>query len=274
MSSVFTYAYDSATKRPSNVTAFRTYLQNGMPAVQGVRYDETTKTIKVDLPYTITHSDKTILDNLVGAYDGYEPTGSVVEVRLQQEYIKTQGNYKVEGITISAPANTTTTSTFSWKYPTSVMATKVFVPPDNHGDVMHGKIVLPIPIGTTTAPASPGDHSVQVSPSVLEYINIGYTLKVSDGVNTDVLNEVCNIDAANNVVHVCTPFTHSFAAGSYVYFERMVVKNLVLCSGMHMTLGDATSGGIPLPANIPITVVYENRHNSDVSFTFYIEHLY
>lgn len=266
----FSYAY-SINKKPADLAAFQAYLQNGSANVVGVRYDDVSATIKVDFPFTINQSDKAILDSIVAAYDGYEPV--VVEVKLKQEYIKTQGNYQIQGLTINTPANSTSTSNFSWRYPISIMATKVHVPNKCDGDIMDGKIALPIPIGVTTQPIAPGDTSLHVSPTVLQYMNIGYVLKVSDGVNTDVVNEVYEIDQQGAVISVCCPFTHGFAPGAAVYFERTVVKNLVLYDGMHMTLGDST-GGIPLPPDIPITVTYQNKHDYDVSLTFYIEHLY
>lgn len=267
----YTCAYDIG-KKPTSVDELALYLQSKLTIVQGVRFDDAANMIKVDFDSMITGTNRTFLDDLIQAYDGYEPIENVVQVRFKEEYIKTQGNFCIKGLTISsAPANSTTSHTFSWPYAISLLATKIVsVPESNHGDVLHGMTAPSIPIGLTTSSHMEGDTTVNVSPTTVAFMNVGYMAKFS---SIDTI-EVISVNKEANTITLVRPLAEPHPEGTPVLFERHLAKDIVLMSGMQLTIGDSTVGGIPLPANTPVTIVYENKHNNQVDFTVFVEYFY
>jgi len=264
------YVY-KINKKPRSLPDFVSYLQATLTNVQDAQYMD--ESIYVYFPTNISGADKNTLDSLINAYTQYDNITTVKELKITEETIKTQGNFRIEGLFITTPANTTQTQTYSWNYPINVLGLKFHTPAANNGDIVNGCIAPTMPVAILATAAQIGDQYITISTPVASYIKNGFKLYTNPTQPT-TLGYILETDLINNRIKLEAPLTTSIAASTPLYVEIHVVKNLKLYEGMRFTIGDLSINATYVPQNTPIVLKYTNTHLTANDFTFLIEYLY
>lgn len=133
-----------------------------------------------------------------------------------------------------------------------------FAAADNHKDKLDVIIAPDTIVGVLVANADIGATTFYVSPTVIQYMDIGHHLKLSNGV--DVVND-CGLviakDAVASTITVRTPTTHAFTGMvTYVMLNIYIVKNLHIMGTGTYNIGYGTGDSKIIPANTTIRIMY------------------
>jgi len=135
-------------------------------------------------------------------------------------------------------------------------------------------------LGTTGAPIptnliywTPG-YQLTVSPTVIDYVAIGYYINIFDGVNNNSLNRILSI-IGNNIYTEYAPInSYSAMTPSYIMMSIYVIKDLELSAGCPQLLGSTRITSATLPANTTVTIDYTNNGTVNQRFVGRVEYLY
>lgn len=187
----------------------------------------------------------------------------------------TNGNFRVEGfsIDIAAGPGVTTTYDLSYPYNTSIRGVSLFVDTDNIGDVLNVTAAPDTVVGTITSPISLSDTVIEVTPSVIANVQIGYLIKVSDGVNTSDLGEIVGLDIPNTTITVSNPADNNYATGD-VLLTISRIKNMPLKVVGPISIGRNELGGAVWPAGVAMRTLYTNEDSNTKKLHGIIELFY
>ena len=141
----------------------------------------------------------------------------------------TYGYFQSRSFKFSVPAGTPgDVSIFdeSWVSKIFLWRSIFYIKNENIGDIINVQAGPNTTIGVTTAALSPGETVITANSTVFDYLLYrGLHVQITDGVNTDVLGEVTNIDKNNFQFTVTNATTNSFAIGSYVQMTVCSIQN-------------------------------------------------
>jgi len=185
----------------------------------------------------------------------------------------TGDNYRVESKKLVIPPNTTLHEDYTWGYPLAVMTINWFADIEHLGDIINGYISPYTTIGAITSNITLGDTLINVSPTVLEYINVGYEVNITNGISNIIMGEVIAIDKVNNTLILSIPATENINAGSYLQMTVHNIYNIHLVPGItHLASKHIESSF--LPKNTVARLQYTNNGNTEKTFIFYFEYMY
>ena len=121
-------------------------------------------------------------------------------------------------------------------------------------------------VGTTTSVVNIGDTLIPVSGSVINNIDVGFRVKIVNGVNNEELGFVLAIDVGNSTITIQTPSTASYPAGSLIQMSIPRVIKYKIRSNHPITFGDKASGSALLPISLPTAVDYYNHDGAAKEF--------
>jgi hypothetical protein len=174
----------------------------------------------------------------------------------------TGDHVKFDTLSFTVAPNSTYSSFISWPMPIEVLSLNFKSNDDNEDDILNCYLSPNTNdiIGTITANVSPNDTIINVSSTVLNYIQIGFYVKLFDGINNDDLGRVASIDISSSTITVETPVTNSFLATSptYVQMRAYYMKGFVVGIAGDYTLGAAKIGGTVIPAGLKVNFDYIN----------------
>ncbi len=106
---------------------------------------------------------------------------------------------------------------------------------------------------------------VPVSQDVIDYTAIGYYIKLDDTTNNDDTERVIKVDTTNNYIYVETNPSNSYLAATPTYVRQTVytIKNYDIGPAWEHEIGVSKIGGSYIPANVLITVDYDNKSVTD-----------
>lgn len=115
---------------------------------------------------------------------------------------------------------------------------------------------------------------IDVSPTVIQTVYVGYYLKVTDGVNSFELGRV--LSKLNSSILVEINPTVSFSATSPTYIQQTIymMKDYLLALDKLQEIGSSKIGGSYIPADVPVVVKYTNNGTENQHFVGAIEYLY
>lgn len=132
--------------------------------------------------------------------------------------------------------------------------------------------------GTITSDVNASDTVINVSQTVIDNIQIGYTLKLDDGTNVDDLGYVIAYDKTNLTVTVDNAAVNGFLASTPTYVKQTIPildEIEIDYTTASITIGATKIGGSYLPANTPISFGYFNGDASaGKRFRAILEYLY
>ncbi len=198
------------------------------------------------------------------------------EVKIQQESVPTGGNFRAETFTLTATGPGMTTAQMSWPFNVSLLQASFTTDSTNQGDKVTVEIPSNLPIGTITHDVNVGDTIINVSPSVITNSMVGYCIILSDGTNTDDLGRIIAIDTINNTVtmEVASPNNYAVATPTVVGLTVRPISNFEFGPPQTYILGQSSLGASSIPANVPVTVKYQNNGTTQKAIIFAYEYLY
>lgn len=229
----------------------------------------------------LSTDDEATLSSIVSNHDGIpEPSERVIKALIQEENIPTGGHYQAKGFEIVVPASDPvgdiTDLEFSFPYPISLLSCEYATTENMDGDRMCLSIAPDTTVGSLSSNADIDDTVISVSESMMQYMESGYCLKLSDGTNENDLGAIVGIDRVNNTVTVENSLTNNFLASTPTYVKRSVkmVPCIYIQGNSRVQLGESKIGGSYIPANTTFKVQYENNEGSAKKFRFIFEYLY
>lgn len=200
------------------------------------------------------------------------------EVKIQEEQTKTGAHYQTRGIANSIPAVAEWHDfpDFSWPFPVSIFAATAYCRAEQDGDILEFLIGPDTTIGALTVDAAIGTTVLDVQQSVIDNTEVGYFIKLTDGINTDDCGRVLNVDKAGLKITVETATTNAFAAATPTYVQQTVkmLYDAEVSGGQRISLGEAKIGGSYIPANTALRLRYKNSTAAAKRFRFLMEYLY
>lgn len=208
---------------------------------------------------------------------------SIVETRTSnnvniiQEDIATGHNYLWDTKNFVALANQTTSYTFSYPFNVSVLEAQFISAEENTDDSWSWIIAPNTTIGALTANVEIDDTVINVSPTVTSNIKIGFWVNLFDGVNTEELGRVLEIDGSAGTITVENASTQAFSAISptYVRINIYFMKDAVFGHPWLTVYGEGKIKSSYVPANTLVEVKYTNNSpTTDKKIVCMIEILY
>lgn len=203
------------------------------------------------------------------------------EVQIQEELVATQGVHRTKGYNFTVPASapgTLSTYNITWDYPITLLCGEFDTKTENIGDLIEGWVFPSTPVGYITGAVGVGDTVLPVSSTVLQYVYLGYTVKVSDGVNTTDFGECIAKDTINSTITVKNAADHTYSAPApypaYVSIIVKVVEDVTISNQRPYEFAKKKVGGKALNTSLTFQVRYTNNDGNAKHITFIVEYLY
>lgn len=195
-------------------------------------------------------------------------------VSLREDYKGTNGYYQVEGYSLTIPANSSATLSYSTPYQTVIMDISFTSNDAMMGDTLN-IATDDIVVGAIAANVTGGQTSVIVSDTVIQNVFRGCRITVSNGVNTDPLFLVVGVDITNKILTLDRAFAFNFTANAASVAMRVIFASnyRIGPAGKH-ALGSNIQGGVAMPANQVSRATYTNNGNASKTVYFNVQKLY
>lgn len=118
---------------------------------------------------------------------------------------------------------------------------------------------------------------ISVNSTVIQNVQIGYYLKLDDGIKNSDLLLVVSKDIYNNKVYVENNINNSYAASTPTYIKKTVsiFKEYHLGEPCNHVIGESKIGGSYIPTDTIIRVIYDNKSiDTDKTLIGRVEYLY
>jgi hypothetical protein len=179
---------------------------------------------------------------------------------------KTNGYYLIHGKITDITVDPITIADTIFKTPSCIFGLTFISSLNQKGDTLDIIVNPDTAVGIITQAANIGATTLNVSPTVIQYITHGMYVSLYDGVNKNDCGIVLSVDSDNSTITVETALTNNFAIGSDILLNLYVAKNYPIGDPWKYEIGYGTLGGKPVPANTIFRLVYYN--NSGVAKTF------
>lgn len=195
-------------------------------------------------------------------------------IKIKEESVSTNGNFTTETVAFNIPANSTVYEDSSWKYPISVYSVSFISKANQEGDVISISSNPDVVIGVITKPVNTNETVISVNSTVLDNIQPGFSVRLSNGNNYDELGEVYKVDKVNGTITVDHPPSrnYSHSTPTQVLIESYFVKNYEIGPPWKYDIGMSKIGAAYVPANTVIRTLYKNNSNEEKRFIGYIEY--
>lgn len=199
-------------------------------------------------------------------------------IKIQEEPYFIKGFFRTRAINISIAANETKVYDITWPFNIAPLAVTLLPTIDNLNDSLTIDVSPNKIVGTLTANAEIGVTTLSVSPTVIEYIEIGFYCSLYDGTNTNELGYVLAKNFVNNTITVEVAPTNQFLATTPTYV-RLTVQylgpwDIYSIGNQNIPLGNSKIGSSSILANEIVRLTYVNNSASAKTFSSYVEFLY
>lgn len=119
-------------------------------------------------------------------------------------------------------------------------------------------------------------YELNVTPTVTQYTEIGFYLKLDNLSQNDDLGRVIYKNSSTNKVYVENNLSNSYSHLTPTYVRQTVymIKDYEIGEPTAHQIGQSKIGGAHIPADVPITVDYKNNSNTTSSIIGQVEYLY
>jgi hypothetical protein len=192
-------------------------------------------------------------------------TSTIVEtidksvVQVSQELVETGSHYLWSTQAFTALANATTTHSFSYPFPTSLLCAQFISREENVGDTWTWTIAENGVIGTITSPVALSDTVINVSSTVFSVLAVGFHMNLFNGVNTAQLGRVLSMDSVAGTVTVETPSSFAFSIPTYVRMAIIFMKDSEIGAPGEYKHGATKIQSSTLPINVIVRIHYTNK---------------
>jgi hypothetical protein len=182
---------------------------------------------------------------------------------------KTGGYYMCEGCYLSIPNTGMYVYNHVFKVPVKVLGLKFRTDSTHLFDSVDLILNPDTPIGYIDMATSKGSSTVVTSPSVVQYMQVGFNLSTP---NED-LGTVTSIDTMSNTVTMSKQCTFDYTQYTPLFMNQYIVKDYSISSSGEHLIGYGTIDKF-LTANSTIRLVYKNINAFQKSFAFNFEYEY
>ena len=217
-----------------------------------------------NIAHTIDNNSVTIIEKI---------SSTSVKI-IQSEPGFTNGFYKVEGFSLTIPANSSAIKDISWPYNIAVMTINLQPSTENTGDYINAYAGPDTTIGVNTETIGQNVSVINVNSTVLQNIKLGYTVSVVNNTQNINMGECIAIDTNNSRITCNIVASEGIGPGSYIKVSRQIMKNITFTSNNIINLANKNVSSTSFPANTIARLIYTN--NSIIKKTFYynIEYVY
>lgn len=224
-----------------------------------------------DTPTNCPHDINHIVDlNSISIID----TVSNNSVNIIQSSGDTGNNYRVEGKKLTIPPLSTLDFDFSWPYNISVLTVNWSSNECHRGDVVNGYVSSNTTVGALTENITSGDTIIHVSSTVLNHLNRGFLVTVTDNVHSMDMGECISIDKSAATIECQFPASVTMIAGSFIQMTINNIKNIPLWEPETVNLAVKNVGSSFLPAKTKVRLQYSNNANVEKVFCIRYEYFY
>lgn len=208
-------------------------------------------------------------------------------VEIKEENVVTGGHFQVRTVKLITPADSTSTTTVSWKKNVGVLAVYFVTEEAHRGDTVEVIVGEGTVIGTIDADVSTSATVLDVGTTVTDnafiggYVGLATVLNGQTGLaeiqNIEDLGEILDIDEANGQITVDIPTTNSFLAATptYVVLSAKMVVDYEFGAPWEYVFGESKIGSSAVAAGIVTTIRYTNKDLSNSKdLVCKIEYLY
>jgi hypothetical protein len=198
-------------------------------------------------------------------------------VKIKQESTPTGGNFRAETFVLTAATGPgMTVMQKSWPINISTLQVSFTTDSSNQGDTVTVECPSNLPIGAITQNVTAGDTVINVSPSVITTVMLGYCIILSDGTNSDDLGKIIAIDSVNNTLTMDLASANNYTAATPTVVGLTIRPISYFQFGPPQTynLGQSSLGASSIPANLPVTIKYQNNGTTQKTVVFAYEYLY
>ncbi len=184
-----------------------------------------------------------------------------VKIEEESENAETGGTFQASGFEFNIQAGAGVQKfTVSFPHGISLFSAEWICKAGMDNDVIDFIITPDTIIGAIIAPVSIGENSISVSPTVLANTKVGRELTLWDGINTENLGRVIDIDQALSIVTMEKTTTKAFSPLSPTYVKQNIfmARDVYLEDQGRFEVGKDIIGGSYIPANYPLELRYNN----------------
>lgn len=199
-------------------------------------------------------------------------------VKIKQENTPTGGNFMAESVTITiAPGpNVTTTIAPTWPFDITLSNISFTTTAAHEGDSISAQGANNITVGALAQDVIAGTTTLAVTQTVIDNTNIGYYVRLTDGVNIDNLGRVLAIDKTNNTLTVEIPTTQVFSAATptVVQLSIYAIQNFKLGPPTRYELAKSKISGFHIPVGQLTVFSYTNTTADPKTLVIDYEYFY
>ena len=197
-------------------------------------------------------------------------------VTVREETIPVSGHIRIETVKLDVGPNEVHVKDLSWPFDIAPLSLTIHAEDINKGDHFQLDVAPDTVVGAITSDVTTGNTVINVSPTVIENINIGFYCDLFDGVQKENLGHVLDIDRINSKITVETPNTLTFSAASptYVMMTVRYIGPHEFGVGGHISIGETKIGASYIAKHRNVRVTYTNNSDVEKDLTVLIEYLY
>jgi hypothetical protein len=220
----------------------------------------------------LTAGEITLLASLVFNNSGHDSAAEVLSVKVIEEptYVTVDRTIKTESIELESGESS---KQISFPYPVVLLGGEFHCKAENVKDRCQLVVNPDGVVGITEAVIASGLNEINLPATVMPYAFKGYTLKLTDGTNTDNLGEIISTSNQNPLTTE-NPTTREWGIGTQIIIEYYVIPHIYFDAPVIYHIGKNSNSGSIVQANIPIEFRYFNDNNitKDVKISFMIEY--
>lgn len=193
---------------------------------------------------------------------------------IQSEPGFTNGFYRVEGFSLTIPANSSATKDISWPYNIAVMTMNLQPSTENIGDTINAYAGPDTTIGVNTETIGQNVSVINVNSTVLQNIKLGYVVSVVNNTQNINMGECISIDTVNSRITCNIVASEGVGPGANIKVSRQIMKNITFTSNNIINLANKNVSSTSFPANTIARLVYTNNSNTQKTFCYNTEFAY
>ena len=201
----------------------------------------------------------------------YKDTVSVLVNK--QENLLTNSNYFIESQIFNISKQSYSTMYINYPFNISLYAVTFKSQDVFRDDKLEIYTVKDAVLGSPINPLSISDTVITVSPSIINYLNVGYFITLTENSTVNNVGRIININVETFEITVEIPLTNNFSTSSIL---KLSVKfgNIIFDREDKYTCGANKYGSSFVSKNNPIILDYYNNSGGVKTLNFIVEYLY
>jgi hypothetical protein len=186
----------------------------------------------------------------------------------------TGGYYCLKGDTCNVSSTSVTTKNITFDIPMCIYSINFMSGPENKGDFIDILYNPDIIIGTITKPVNINDNVINVSNTVIQYMQLGFYFVITDGSTYDEIGMVIKKDELSGTIQLDSKALKAYDAARYVAIRVYMVRNYQLQDPCMHKIGKGVSGSKLMEKDSIIQLRYNNRSGLEKTFIYSYECIY